>query len=55
LCIIGGGLITYETFGYFVFFIVGTLKIPVMIDSKQVEVSSIPSGIVGQPIVFTSK
>ncbi len=37
------------------FFLVGTLTIPVMIDSKQVRVSSIPSGIVGQPIIFTSK
>lgn len=35
-------------------FIVGTLTIPVMNDSKQVRVSSISSGIVGQPIIFTS-
>jgi len=26
-----------------------------MIDSEEVHVSSIPSGIVGQPIIFTSK
>ncbi|CAM4895437.1 unnamed protein product [Rotaria socialis] len=31
----------------------GTLTIPIKTDSKQVRVSHIPSGIVGQPIVFT--
>ncbi len=52
---IEGGSITYSIQWYFFFFLVGTLTIPVMNDSKQVRVSSIPSGIVGQPIDFTSK
>jgi hypothetical protein len=50
-----GGSINNILNSSFFSFIVGTLTIPVMNDSKQVRVSSISSGIVGQPIVFTSK
>ena len=35
--------------------LVGILTIPVINDSKQIRVSSIPSGIVGQAVIFTSK
>jgi hypothetical protein len=38
-----------------VFILVHKLTIPVRADCEQVRVSSIPSGIVGQPIMFTGK
>ena len=35
--------------------VVGTLVVPMLADSQLIRVSPIPSGVVGQPIVFTSQ